>query len=176
LLNVFVLKLLILHIVLFFTAISFPQQLTGFENIPWKSSKETVRDSMSLIENIKLGYTKEDVLGFSGGDFMSNEVYYWSFHFYDDKLHTVDIVFRNTYSLDLLRSGILSFLRNKYGEEDIEKPDDNGNLASAWYFLDEQGNPIELINLVLFETARGDKTYQLTYVSIKLFEESEQGD
>ena len=169
-------KLRILHIVLLFTAIHYPQQLSGFENIPWESSKETVRDSMSLISNIKLGYTKEDVLGFSGGEFMSNEVYYWSFHFYNDKLHTVDMVFRNTYSLDMLRTDILSFLRIKYGYEDIEKPDDNGNLANAWYFVDEQGNPTELINLVPFETARGDKTYQLTYVSISLFEESEKGD
>ncbi len=152
----------------------FPQQLPGFENILWESSKETVRDSMSLIEDIKLGYSKENVLGFSGGEFMSNEVYYWSYHFHDDKLHTVDIVFRNTYSLNLLRLGILSFLRSKYGEEDIEKPDDNGNLANIWYFIDEQGNPTELINLVLIQTARGDRTYQLTYVNIKLFEESEQ--
>jgi hypothetical protein len=152
----------------------FPQQLPGFENIRWESSKETVTDSMSLIENIKLGYEKEDVLGFTGGEFMSNEVYYWSFHFYNDKLHTVDIVFRNTYSLDVLRRDILSFLIIKYGYEDIEKPDNNGNLANAWYFVDEQGNPTELVNLVPFETARGDKTYQLTYVNIKLFEESEQ--
>ncbi len=89
-------KLLTLHIVLSFTAICYPQQLSGFENVPWESSKETVRDSMSLIENIELGYAKEDVLGFTGGEFMSNEVYFWSFHFYDDKLHTVDIVFRKT--------------------------------------------------------------------------------
>jgi len=129
---------------------------------------------MSLIEDIKLGYAKEDVLGFTGGEFMSNEVYYWSFHFHEDKLHTVDIVFRNTNSLDLLRSDILSFLRTNYGYEDIEKPDDNGNLANVWYFADEQGNPTELINLLLIQTARGDKTYQLTYVYIKLFEESEQ--
>jgi len=52
------LKLLILHIVLFYTAICYPQQLSGFENIPWESSKETVRDSVTLINNIKLGYTK----------------------------------------------------------------------------------------------------------------------
>ena len=167
-------KFLILHIVLFFTGIHYPQQLSGFENIPWESSKETVRDSMSLIKNINLEHAKEDVLGFTGGEFMSKEVYYWSFHFYDDKLHTVDIVFRKTNNLDLLRSDVLSFLRIKYGYEDIEKPDDNGNLANVWYFADEQGNPTELINLVLFETARGDKTYQLTYVNIKLFEESEQ--
>jgi len=65
-------------------------------------------------------------------------------------------------------------LRFNYGYEDIEKPDDNGNLVNTWYFYDEQGNPTQLINLVLFVTARGDKTYQLTYVSIKLFEQSEQ--
>jgi len=67
-------KLLILHIVLFFTSIHYPQQLSGFENIPFESSKETVRDSMSMAENVKLGYTKDDVIGFSGGEFMSNEV------------------------------------------------------------------------------------------------------
>ena len=174
LVNIFVLKLLILYIVLSFTAICYPQQLSGFENIPWESSKETVRDSMSLIKNIELGYAKENVLGFTGGEFMSNEVYYWSFHFYNDKLHTIDIVFRKTNNLDVLRSDILSFLRTNYGYEDIEKPDDNGNLANIWYFIDEQGNPTELINLLLIQTARGDRTYQLTYVSIKLFEESEQ--
>ena len=62
----------------------------------------------------------------------------------------------------------------KYGYEDIEKPDDYGNLANSWYFVDERGNPTELINFVLFETAKGDTTYQLTYVNILLFEESEQ--
>ena len=144
-------KLLILHIVLFFTSIHYPQQLSGFENIPFESSKETVRDSMSMAENVKLGYTKDDVIGFSGGEFMSNEVNFQSFHFHDDKLHTVDIVFRKTDDISLLRNEILSFLRVKYGYEDIEKPDDYGNLANSWYFVDEQGNPTELINLVLFE-------------------------
>jgi len=168
------LKSIIPYIILLFSQLQFAQQLSGFENIPWESSKETVRDSMSLIENIKLGYAKEDVLGFTGGEYISNEVYYWSFHFYDDKLHTVDIVFRKTDNLPLLRGDILKYLRNKYRYEDIEKPDDNGNLENAWYFVDEQGNPTELINLVLIETAIGDKTYQLTYVNIKLFEESEQ--
>ena len=140
-----------------------------------ESKKIQLNISDEVVKKIsKLGYVKEDVLGFTGGEFMSNEVNYWSFHFYNDKLHTVDIVFRNTYSLDRLRLDIVSFLRIKYGYEDIEKPDDNGNLANAWYFIDDQGNPTELINLVLFETARGDKTYQLTYVNIKLFEESEQ--
>ena len=141
-------KSLIPYIILLFSSFQFPQQFSGFENIPWESSKETVRDSMSLIENIKLGYAKEDVLGFTGSEFMSNEVYYWSFHFYDDKLHTVDIIFRKTDNLHLLRGDILKYLRNKYRYEDIEKPDDNGNLENAWYFYDEQGNPIELINLV----------------------------
>jgi len=168
------LKLLILHIVLFYTAIYYPQQLSGFENIPWESSKETVRDSISLIKNIKLGYTKEDVLGFTGGEFMSNEVYFWSFHFHDDKLHTVDIVFRKTNNIEVLRGDILKYLRIKYGYEDIEKPDFNGNVANSWYFIDAQDNPTDLINLLLIETARGDRTYQLTYVNIKLFEESEQ--
>jgi len=169
------LKLVILYIVLF-TATYYPQQLSGFENIPWESSKETVRDSVRLIKNIELGYAKEDVLGFTGAEFMSNEVYFWSFHFHDDKLHTVDIVFRKINNLDVLGGAILKYLRIKYGYEDIEKPDDNGNLASAWYFFDAQDNPTDLIKLLLIQTARGDKTYQLTYVNIKLFEESEQGD
>ena len=169
-------KPLIPYIILLFSSIQFAQQLSGFENIPWESSKETVRDSMSLIENIKLGYVKGDVLGFTGSEFMSNEVYYWSFHFYDDKLHKVDIVFRKTDNLLLLRGDILKYLRNKYRYEDIEKPDDNGNLENAWYFYDGQGNPTELINLVLFETAGGETTYQVTYIDISLFEESQQGD
>jgi len=138
LVNIFVLKLLILHIVLFYTAIYYPQQLSGFESIPWESSKETVRDSMSLINNIKLGYTKEDVLGFTGGEFMSNEVYFWSFHFHEDKLHTVDIVFRKTNNIEVLRGEILKYLRIKYGYEDIEKPDFNGNVANSWYFFDNR--------------------------------------
>ena len=149
--NICILKLLILHIVLFFTATYYPQQLSGFENIPWESSKETVRDSISLIKNIKLGYTKEDDLGFTGGEFMSNQVYYWSFHFYDDKLHTVDIVFRKTNNLDLLRVDILKCLRIKYGYEDIEKSDDNSNLANSWYFFDAQDEPTDLINLLLIQ-------------------------
>ena len=129
---------------------------------------------MSLIKNIELGYAKEDVLGFTGAEFMSNEVYFWSFHFYDDKLHSVDIVFRKTNNLDVLRGEILNSLRIKYGYEDIEKPDFNGNIANSWYFFDAQDEPTDLINLLLIQTARGETTYQLTYVSISLFEESEQ--
>ena len=52
--------------------------------------------------------------------------------------------------------------------------DFNGNVANSWYFFDTQDEPTDLINLLSIQTARGDKTYQLTYVNIKLFEESEQ--
>ena len=120
---------------------------------------------------VKFEHTKKE-----GGEFMSNEVYFWSFHFYEDKLHTIDIVFRKTNNLDLLRSEILKYLRIKYGYEDIEKPDFNGNVANSWYFFDAQDEPTDLINLLLIQTARGDRTYQVTYVNISLFEESEQGD
>ena len=167
-------KLLILHIVFIFNAICYPQQLSGFENIPWESSKEPVRDSISLIEDIKLGYVKEDVLGFTGGEFMSNEVYYWSFHFYNDKLHTVDIVFKRTFNLNQLRKDIIDYITQKYDKEGIEKPNPDGNLANTWYFVDSKHNPTDLINLILYETAKGETTYQLTFVNLKLFEESEQ--
>jgi len=71
----------------------FSQQLSGFENIPFASSKETVRDSMSLIKNIKLGYVKKDVLGFSGSEYISEEVNFWAFHFYNDQSFIIINIF-----------------------------------------------------------------------------------
>ena len=154
----------------------FSQQLSGFENIPFASSKEIVRDSMSLIKDIKLGYVKEDVLGFNGGEYISQEVNFWAFHFYNDRLHTVDIVFIRTFDLNQLRRDIIDYITEKYGVESSERYDDDGNLANTWYFVDSRHNPTDLINLILYETAKGETTYQLTFVNIRLFEGSEQNN
>jgi len=128
------------------------------------------------MKNVKLGFEREDVLGFSGGEYSSRKVYFWSFNFYNDKLHTVDIVFRRTDDLNQLREELVDYITQKYGEESSEKPDDDGNLANTWYFVDSKHNPTDLINLILYETAKGEITYQLTFVNLKLFEESEQND
>jgi len=152
----------------------FAQQLSGFENIHFDSSKETVRDSMSLIKDIKLGYVKEDVLGFNGGEYASQEVNFWAFHFYYDQLHTVDVVFIGTFDLNQLRRDIIEYITQKYGVESSERLDDDGNLANTWYFVDSKHNPTDLINLLLYETAKGETTYQLTFTNIELFQESER--
>ena len=152
------------------------QQLSGFENIPWGASKETVRDSMSLIKDIKLGYAKENVLGFSGSNYASQKVNFWAFHFYNDRLHTVDVVFIRTFDLNQLRNDIIDYITEKYDKESSERLDDDGNLANTWYFVDSKYSPTDLINLILYETAKGETTYQLTFVNLKLFEESEQNN
>ena len=85
----------LIFISLLISAASYSQQLSGFENIPWRSSQETVRDSMSLIENIKLGYTKENVLGFSGGEFIIS-----SFDCFYNVLLCVETLFAN-YQINL---------------------------------------------------------------------------
>lgn len=131
---------------------------------------------MSLIKNIKLGYAKEDVLGFSGSEYASQEVNFWAFHFFRDQLHTVDVVFIRTFDLNQLRNDIIDYITDKYVIESSERYDDNGNLANTWYFVDSEHNPIDLINLILYETAKGETTYQLNFVNLKLFEESEQNN
>jgi len=129
---------------------------------------------MNFIKNIKLGYAKEDVLGFSGSEYASQKVNFTAFHFYNDKLHTVDIVFIRTFNLNQLRRDIIDYISQKYDKEGIEKPDPDGNLTNTWYFYDSENYPTDLINLVLYETSTGETTYQLTFVNIKLFKESEQ--
>jgi hypothetical protein len=150
------------------------QQLSGFEDIPFSSSKETVIKEMLKFENAKLGYEREDVLGFSGGEYNSHKVYFWSFNFCNDQLHSVDIVFRRPDSLNRLREDIIVYITDKYEVESSERLDDDGNLANTWYIVDKRHIPIDLINLNLYETSTGETTYQLTFVNIKLFEESEQ--
>jgi hypothetical protein len=41
---------------------------------------------MTRFDNIKLGFEGDDVLGFSGGEYSSHKVYFWSFHFYNKTL------------------------------------------------------------------------------------------
>ncbi len=114
------------------------------------------------------------MLGFSGSKFATQEVNFWAFHFYNDKLHTFDILFIKTFDLNQLRKDIIDYITEKYGVESSERLDDDGNLANTWYFVDSKHNPTDLINLILYETAKGETTYQLTFVNLKLFEESEQ--
>ncbi|MEJ2196840.1 MAG: hypothetical protein P8X73_18555 [Ignavibacteriaceae bacterium] len=150
------------------------QQLIGFEDIPFKSSKEIVIEEMLKFENVKLGYERDDVLGFQGGEYGANKVYFWSFHFFNDQLHTVDIVFRRPEALNRLREDIINYITQKYGVESLEKLDNNKNLANTWYFYNEGKNPTDLINLILYETSTEVTTYQLSFVNIKLFQKSEQ--
>ena len=126
------------------------------------------------IKVAKLGFEGDDVLGFSGGQYLSHKVYFWSFHFYEDKLHTVDVVFRRPDSINKLREDIIAYVTQKYGVESSEKLDNDGNLAKTWYFYDEDNHPTDRINLILYETSRGETTYTLTFVNLKLFEESER--
>jgi len=128
---------------------------------------------MSEAYNLKPGYEKEDAIGFSGGSFLSRKVYIWSFQFYNNKLHTVIIVFRNTSDLNQLRNDIISGLSEKYGSFTSEEKDFNGNLANVLYFQDDNSNTTDLINLIKYETSSGEETYQLTFVNIALFEHSE---
>jgi len=129
---------------------------------------------MLKVEDAILGYERDDVLGYSGGEYVTNNVYFWSFHFYDDQLHTVDIVFKRPDALNRLRGDLIVYITAKYGVESSEKLDSDGNLANTWYFMDEKDNPTDLINLILYETSTGETTYQLSFVNIKLFKESEQ--
>jgi len=131
---------------------------------------------MLKIADAILEYKRDDVLRYSGGEYISNKVYFWSFHFYNDKLHTVDIVFKRTFDLKQLRRDIIDYLTDKYVIESSERFDEDGNLANTWYFVDSKHSPIDLINLILYETAKGETTYQLTFVNLKLFEESEQNN
>jgi len=125
-------------------------------------------------ENTIQEYERDDVLGFNGGEYSSHKVYFWSFHFYNDQLHTVDIVFRKPDALNRLREDIIGYITNKYVIESLEKLDNDGNLANTWYFEDEKHNPIDLINLIIYETSTGETTYQLTFANIELFQKSEQ--
>ena len=168
------LKAIIPYIILLFSSLQFPQQLSGFEDIPFASSKENVIKEMLMFENAKLGYEKDNVLGYQGGEYSSHKVYFWSFHFYNDELHTVDIVFRRPDALNRLREDIIVYITDRYGIESSERLDNNGNLANTWYIVDKRHIPIDLINLNLYETSTGETTYKLTFVNIKLFEESEQ--
>jgi hypothetical protein len=129
---------------------------------------------MLKIENAILGYERDDVLGYSGGEYVSNKVYFWSFHFYEDQLHTVDIVFRKPDALNRLREDIIVYITDKYVIESSERLDNDGNLANTWYFVDSKYNPTDLINLILYETSTGETTYQLSFVNIELFQKSEQ--
>jgi len=129
---------------------------------------------MLKIADATLGYKRDDVLGYSGGKYISNKVNFRAFHFYNDKLHTVDIVFKRTFDLNELRRDIIDYLTDKYVLESSERYDDNGNLANTWYFYDNEYSPADLINLILYETAKGETTYQLTFTNIELLQESEQ--
>lgn len=165
-------KSFILCIVLLIYVSIYSQQLSGFEDIPFASSKETVIKEMT-IKNLKVGFEGDNVLGFAGGEYGSHKVYFWTFNFYIDKLHTVDIVFKRPDSLNKLKEDIVTYITQMYGAESIEKIDYNDNLANMWYFKDEMNNTSDLIKLNLYETSTGETTYTLTFVNIKLFEEAE---
>ena len=165
-------KSFILCIVLLIYVSIYSQQLSGFEDIPFASSKETVIKEMT-IRNLRVGFEGDDVLGFAGGEYGSHKVYFWTFHFYSDKLHTVDIVFRRPDTLNQLREDIVTYITQKYDVESIEKIDNSNNLANMWYFQDESNSTSDLIKFNLYETSTGETTYTLTFVNIKLFEESE---
>ena len=159
-------------IVLLFYESIFSQQLSGFEDIPFASSKEIVVKQMTN-KNMQLGFEGDNVLGFAGGEYGSHKVYFWTYHFFDDKLHTVDIVFRRPDTLNKLREDIIVYITQKYGVESIEKIDYNNNLANMWYFQDESNYTSDLIKLNLYETSTDETTYTLTFVNIELFKESE---
>jgi len=125
-------------------------------------------------KNLKVGFERDDVLGFNGGGYSYQAVNFWAYHFYNDQLHSVDIVFKGTFDLNQLRKDIIDYITEKYGVESSERIDDDGNLANTWYFVDSKHNPTDLINLILYETVEGDTTYQLTFTNIELFQESEQ--
>ena len=128
---------------------------------------------MTRFEYVKLGFEGDDVLGFSGGEYSSHKVYFWSFHFYDDQLHSIDIVFKRPDDLKQLREDIIEYVTQRYDKESMEEPDNDGILVNKWYFEDSRQNRTDLINLILYETAKGETTYTLTFVNIKLFEGSE---
>lgn len=123
-------------------------------------------------KNMQPGFEGDNLLGFTGGEYNSYKVYFRTFHLYDDKLHTVDVVFRRPETLNKLREDLVAHITDKYGLESSEKIDDNGNLANMWYFQDELNNTSDLIKLYLYETSTGETTYTLTFVNIKLFKES----
>ena len=168
-------KLLILFIILLFSTLQFPQGLYGFENIRFTASKEYVISQMLKVEDDMLGYERNDVLGFSGGEYISYKVYFWTFHFYNDELHTVDVVFRQPKALQMLRDDIIDYITGKYGIESSERLDSDENLGNTWYFQGEINTKTDFINLNLYETSTGETTYKLTFVNIKLFQTSEEG-
>jgi hypothetical protein len=124
------------------------------------------------VANTVLVSKRDDGLGFSGGEYNRYNLSFWSFHFYKDQLHTVDVVFRAPDNINSLRENIIGYVTDKYVIESIEKFDKNGNLTNTWYFEDKKHIPIDLIDLNLYETSTGVTTYKLSFVNIKLFEEA----
>ena len=127
---------------------------------------------MMKVANTILVSKRDDVLGFSGGEYSSYKLSFWSFHFYNNKLHTVDIVFSRPDDINRLRENLIDSITDKYVKESSGKLDKDGNLTYTWYFEDEKHIPIDLINLNLYESSTGETTYKLSFVNVKLFEEA----
>ena len=104
---------------------------------------------MMKVANTILVTKRDDVLGFSGGEYNSYKLSFWSFHFYNDKLHSVDIVFSRPSDLKRLRENIIDYITEKYVVESSDRLDKDGNLTYTWYFEDEKHTPIDLIDLNL---------------------------
>ncbi|UCH65632.1 MAG: hypothetical protein JSW63_00420, partial [Ignavibacterium sp.] len=146
--------------------------LYNVENIRFRASKQYVIDQMMKGPNAVLVSKPNDVLGFSGGEYNRNNLSFWSFHFYNDQLHSVDIVFKRPEDINGLRENIINYVSNKYVIESTERLDKDGNFTNTWYFEDKKHIPIDLVDLNLYETSTGETTYKLSFVNIKLFEKA----
>lgn len=111
-----------------------------YENLNY--TKEEIKNCYLPFDEIKLIKETNDQLIYLGGEYVGIwPLYQTLYHFNEDSLYEVDILFADTTESNKLALEILKTFRSLYGDEDSYNETPEGDEFWYWYFGGDKSNP-----------------------------------
>ena len=161
----------------FLIATIYAQTLEGFPDIKWKTFREQVRYNLLNIMELELTNDDYDLLTFTGGTFVDNSVYSWSFNFFENRFYHVDVVLDTIEGQDVvIWSKTLTYLEKLYGKSDDFLKIDKNQTAISWKFYDFNGEPESMIQLTRTFRKDLESGVKISYTYLPLFKRKEEAE